>query len=72
MGKQSDYEFLRQKLSESRVRLKGSGLYLTVNEAVEFKKNFCAGCGGKKHNPRKYFGEEFCGTCVEKWSRGSR
>lgn len=47
-------------------------LILGKKDYLERAKIHCAGCGGTKINPRKWFGEMFCGECVDKFERGER
>lgn len=74
MGKLQDRQELKL-LQEARKRItlrKVGGVVVTEKAAEEYRKNYCNGCGGPKRSPKLYFGEEFCGNCVEKWKAGHR
>jgi len=68
---QLQLEYLRKKTdAETLVRFRG--VHMSRASAKEFQEQFCQGCGRDKKNPKPYFGELFCGDCVEKWSNGKR
>lgn len=63
--------YLRRRREEKTLIWRG-GILVTEREAKEIQKEFCAGCGKKKFNPKLYMGEDFCGDCVEKWKHGKK
>jgi hypothetical protein len=74
-----DYEILKKCESEIRTdvrkwlkdRLRGpilerfNRLYLSPQDYKEFREHYCQICGKPKTDPKIYFGQEFCGKCVE-------
>jgi len=72
MGKQSDFEQLRllRSVRNKTELVKHNGVYMTVSQKQELQKHFCAMCAKPKTNPKIYYGEEFCGDCVERCIAG--
>lgn len=69
----SEIEALRN-LKEKRDRatsVRFRGLILSKKDALEYQEKFCSGCGKEKHKPRLWFGEVFCGECVERFKAGA-
>lgn len=69
MGKESDLKelkILREVRKGRQLRWVG-GILMTEKTREEYRTTYCAGCGRTKKRPKMYFGEEFCGDCVESW-----
>lgn len=61
-----------KKLSEQRRLTNIQGVIVTEKLAREYRDHWCQGCAGEKKNPKLYFGQTFCGDCVDKWQHGKR
>lgn len=72
MGRDQDFQEMRvlRQSRSSQFRRFRNGMYLTENEIKETREKYCSGCGREKKNPKKWFGEEFCGDCWERFSHG--
>lgn len=74
MGKHADSDELHRlrRIRERKTLCRYGRLVLTETEMRKVRENYCSGCGGEKRHPKIYFGETFCGDCVEKWQNGKR
>lgn len=72
MGKISDYQRIKQlrNLRKPNELVQHGGLIVQRKVMEAHKARWCGICGKEKNNPRVYYGEEFCGDCVEKSLHG--
>jgi hypothetical protein len=71
MSKISDFRLLKYLRSTEFVRRLNNNnaeknIILSKKDFVDLKTNYCGLCGKRKVDPVKWFGEEFCRSCVEK------
>lgn len=59
-----------REIRRKKTLLMMNGLLVTEKDAREYREHFCSGCGREKKDPKLWFGEVFCGDCVEKFRAG--
>lgn len=64
-----ELQILRTRRNQKELVSYG-GLLVTRAARERLQNHFCGGCGREKVRPKLYFGEEFCGDCVEKFCAG--
>lgn len=63
-------DFLRE-VRARKTLVNFRGVDMSQKEAEEIKALYCSGCGREKGKyPKLWFGETFCGDCVERFQAG--
>lgn len=71
LSKEDELQFklLREARKRKTLLMRG-GILISEKEYEEMRNKTCGGCGGEKINPKPWFGELFCGECVEAFKHG--
>lgn len=59
-----------REIRQKKTLLMLNGLLVTEKDARDYRENFCSSCGKFKKDPKLWFGESFCGDCVERFKAG--
>ena len=63
-------KLIREINKRRTIRQRGVGIIMSDAEWENYQNTFCQACGGKKENPKPWFGQTFCGECVEAFKVG--